>query len=54
MTVLIPRGCFLLLLIIFGFIGISFLAKGETGPGLLTLGCVGVGVLRLLFEKGGR
>jgi len=54
MTVLVPRGCYLILLIVFGFIGISFLAKGQAGPGLLTLVCVAIGVLRLLFEKGSR
>ena len=54
MKVLVPRGCFLTLVIIFAFVGFSFLAKGDIGGGVMTLAFVGVGVLRLMFEKRGR
>ena len=54
MTVMLPRGCFLILVILFGITGFGLLAKGETGAGVMTLVCVAIGVLRLMFEKSGR
>jgi hypothetical protein len=51
MKVFIPRGCFFLLVILFGFTGVLLLAKGQIGSGIMTLACVGVGILRLMFEK---
>ena len=50
-TIRVSRGCFTILVVMFAFIGFSFLAKGETGIGVMTLVFTGIGVLRLMYEK---
>jgi hypothetical protein len=50
-TIPVSRGCFTILVVLFGFVGFSLLAKGQTGPGVLALICTGIGVLRLMYEK---